>query len=144
MRSFSRSWRSATTLPTTMAAAPSPPSSWAAEMPGRPGITPSHRRTTMKNDPFTTSAESTALAGAGGCARVRGWQPKMQWKEGGLGEESHRHQRCGDERRRAGLDVAGQQDEVEHAVRAVEEHRPDQVEHRPDEREESVAQRGRE
>ena len=64
-------------LPNRIAAAPSAERSCAAA-PVSPGMTSNQSRTVMKNEPFTTSAERTALAAgwapacAGGSHRCRG------------------------------------------------------------------------
>ena len=78
------------------------------------------------------------------CAGVRRRQPEVQREERGLGEQSDRHQRRGDEGRRVCPDPVRQQDDVERAVSAVEQCGADQVEHRAEQREQQVAESGRE
>ena len=111
-------------------------------MPATTGITSNQSRMTMKNDPFTTSADNTALA-AGRRAGMGRRQPEMQREERGLGEQAGRHQRGRDRAARARRDPLGQQDDIERAVGAVEQRRADQIEHRAKQREDQIAQRGR-
>ena len=66
----------------------------------------------------------------------------MQRKEGGLGEESDGHQRGGNKCRGFHMNPAGQQDDVERCIAAVEQGRSDQVENRAEQGEEQVSQRG--
>src|SRR5262249_15647711 len=61
-------------LPNTMAPTPSAASTCIADGLGTRGMTSNQRRTAMKKDPFTTSAESTALAAAGAPAWAGGSQ----------------------------------------------------------------------
>ena len=130
-------------LPTTMAAAPSAARSCAAARPGTPGITSNQSRTTMKKEPFTTRADSTALAG-GGAPACAGGSQRCSGKSAVLARSPTVISAAGDERRGIGAGPAGQQHDVEHAVRAVEQHRADEVEDRSHQREERVAERGRE
>ena len=71
--------------------------------PGKPGITSNQSRTTMKKDPFTTSADSTALAAAGAPAWAGG-SHRCSGKSAVLASKPDRHQRGRDERRRLGVD----------------------------------------
>ena len=83
----------------------------------------------MKNEPFTTTADKTALAAAGAPAR-------------GLGEEAYGHQRSGNKCCGVHMNPAGEQDDVERCIAAVEQGRSDQIENRTEQGEEQVAQRG--
>ena len=67
-------WRSASTLPNRIAAEPSAASTAIGIPFGGAGRTENQSRTTRKNEPLTTSAESTALAAAGAFACAGGSQ----------------------------------------------------------------------
>ena len=71
-----------------------------------------------------------------------GRQPEMQREQRSLGEQSHRHQRGGDEDRGFGVDPLGEQDDVERAIAAVKQRRADEIQDRTEEREQQIAQRG--
>ena len=95
----------------------------------------------MKKEPFTTSADSTALP-AGGAPAWAGGSHRCSGKSAVLARSPDRHERGSDERRRLGMDPVGQQDDVEGAVGAVEQRGADQIEDRAEQREQQIAQRG--
>ena len=74
---------------------------------GSAASTSNQSRTTRKNDPLTTSPESTR-AGRGGRVGVGGRQPQMQREQRGLRQESRGHQARPPATRRARREYATQ------------------------------------
>ena len=122
-----------------MAAAPRVASSWAAAPLSKPGMASNQRRTISRKEAFTTSADSTALPGAGAPAWAGG-SHKMQRKQGRFRQQAYGHQRGCDPGDWLRSDARGQQHDIERTVSTKDQHRAQQIEHGTEQREQQIAQ----
>ena len=115
-------------------------SSCAAAALSRPGMASNQSRTIKKNEPLTTSADSTALPGAGAPAWAGG-SHRCSGKSAVLASNPTVIRAAAIQATGSGTHALGQQSNVERAVGAVEQRRPQQIEHRAEQREQQIAQR---